>query len=83
MGAKGKGLRGKDIITALTQDTVERKTSQKVLTIIISALEDDPLRSIQECEIAKEAGNKLQQRYAGKTMIKTLGLLNNLQWLKQ
>lgn len=71
-------LRAKNLIEALTKNTVEGKVSKKALFKIIFALGDNPLRSIQEYETANEAWNKLQQRYAGKTVINKLRLLNNM-----
>lgn len=71
-------LRCKDLITASTEDTVERKVSEKALSRTISALGYNLLRSVHECETAKKTWNKLQQRYAGKTLIYKLELLNNM-----
>lgn len=46
--------------------------------MMIVALEDSPLRKTQECTKAKEAWEKLRQRYAGTMGTNELGLLNNL-----
>lgn len=65
-------------ITALIEDTVDRRVSEKALSMIISALKDNQLRSIQECETVKETWNKLQQRYTRKPIVNKLELLNNM-----
>lgn len=41
------------------------------------ALGDDQLRAIQECESTKAAWDKLQARYAGKTIGIEIGVLNS------
>lgn len=61
----------------MTEKSVESEKTEKALLVITLALGDNPLRSIEECQTAKEAWKNLQQRYAGKTMINKLGLLNN------
>lgn len=71
-------LKVEDLTASITVDAFERKISEKELFTIISSMRDSRLESIQECVTAKEVWNKVQQRCAGKIMIKKLGLLNNI-----
>lgn len=69
---------GKDLATALAEDLVDNRVGEKDLSMIISALGDNHARENQECPTAKEAWNKLQHRYAGKSMMNKLALLDNV-----
>lgn len=71
-------LHGKDPIEALEEGPVDRKTSKKALSIINPTLGDNPLQWIQNCDTAKKARDKLQQRHAGKTIANKLGALSSL-----
>lgn len=78
LGWKTKGRRGRELSAALTNENQEKIVNERALSIIISALGDNPLRAIQHCESAKEAWDKLESRYAGRTIMNKLGSLNTL-----
>lgn len=71
-------LRGKDMVEPLKEGPVKKMTSEKALSVIILALGDGPLRSIGDCNMAKESSDKLQHRKACKTMLNKLIVLNSL-----
>lgn len=54
------------------------KLVRNTLEIIITILTDDPFRTIQDCQTAKESRTTLQTRYASKYMINRLSVLNIL-----
>lgn len=71
-------LRSRELASALIDEAVETKVNEKAMTIIITALGDNPLRAVQECLTAKAVWNKLQGRYAGQSMVNKLSVLNTL-----
>lgn len=71
-------LRGRDSIDELTNESFDKTITQKTLSIIISALGQNPLRAIQECETIYSVWQELHHRYAGKSVINKLNALNNL-----
>lgn len=46
--------------------------------MIITALDDNPLQPVQDCDTAKAVWDQLQHRYAAKTMTHRLRALANL-----
>lgn len=52
-------LRGKDIVEALVEEEVGKRTSERALVAIVSALGYNPLRTIQDCKTAVEAREML------------------------
>lgn len=52
----------KDLIEALEERMIDKKTSEKARSIIIPALGDSTLRSIQDCDTSKAACDKFQHR---------------------
>lgn len=69
-------LRSTDLVSALTTDRIEPRTSDKVLSMIISALGDNFRRAVQERTSAETAWKKLHERYAGTSMVNKLSVLN-------
>lgn len=49
-----EALRKKKIGHALTNQDISRKLADEALSIIVSALGDNPLRPVQKCNTAKE-----------------------------
>lgn len=71
-------LKSKGLVDAIADPGAELDKSEKALTINICGHRDNPLRMTQDCESAHDAWEKLQTRYAGKTMI---NMQSNLQTL--
>lgn len=71
-------LRGWDLIDALIEDAIDKTSTQKALSIMISALGDNPLKAIQECETTYSALQKLHHIYAGRSFINQLSALKHL-----
>lgn len=69
-------LHEKDLIKALDRRLAHRKTSEKDLSIITLQLADNPLRSMQDCDTAEAASEKLQHTHAGKTKMNKWRALN-------
>lgn len=63
-------LRGKELISAITERSTERRINENKLSLKVPALGDNPLRAVQECELAKYLWEKLQEWYSGKIVIK-------------
>lgn len=72
----------KNIIDATFNKEVDRKTSERALAVIVWSLGDKPLRAIQNCESDIEAWEKLSSRYASKSLINRLILINNVLDMK-
>lgn len=71
-------LRIRELIGAITRKGAKTKTNKKPLALIVPAVEENPVRAVEEFETAKEVWEKLQERYAGKSVIKKLGISNKL-----
>lgn len=71
-------LWGEDIIEAIFNKDVDRRTSEKELAVILSSLGDEPFGAIDVCKTVIEALEKLFSRYVGKSMINKLILLKHL-----
>lgn len=71
-------MRGKKIAAAQTDEDVDIEVADEALVMITKALGDSPLPFVQSCFMAKEACEKLQLRYVGKTLINNLCVLNSL-----
>lgn len=71
-------LESRALAAAQENDDVDDKLDKQARKMIIAASGDDPLRTIQDCRSAKQAWNKLQTRYASKSTINELRVLNNL-----
>lgn len=56
-------LRGSELIGVITKTSVETEVNEKVLSLIIRTLEEKPLQAVQDCELAKDVWEKLQERY--------------------
>lgn len=52
------------------------------LALIISVLDDHPLRAVQSCATSQEAWKTLQSRYTGRTLVVRLRVLNSLLNMK-
>lgn len=68
-------LRGSELISTVTDKSVESNINEKTLFVIVPTLGKNPLRAVQECELAKGACDKLPERYAKKTVINKITLL--------
>lgn len=68
----------KDLVQHYKNDRLIGKHPRGALLIIILALDDSPLRSMQDCDTIKAAWDRLQLRSAGQTMMNQLGAPNNL-----
>lgn len=66
----------------MTSDDKDEKSSVVAFFLIVSALGDNPLGTKNICTTAKDACDKLQAIYAGKTLIYKLGGLNSFLNLK-
>lgn len=75
-------LRRKGLTEALREGPVCKKTLGNVLLIISAALDDNPLRYIQDCDMAKAAWDKVQHRYVDRTTVNMLGVFNSLLKMK-
>lgn len=73
-----EALRGKELIIAWAKKSVESNVNEQAIAFVIMRLGNNPLRSIQECETAMEVWEKLQVKYAGKTIINKISILNSL-----
>lgn len=71
-------LREKKVDSALLADDVSMDTTDEWLFLIISALDEKPLRAVRHCTTTKDACDKLQTRYASKTFMTILGVLKSL-----
>lgn len=71
-------VRDEKFVHATADHGVSTDIMDKVLSPPISALGDIPLRAVQSCSSFKNAWDKLQTRYAGKTLINKLGVFNGL-----
>lgn len=69
-------LRGKRVSNALTNEKVSVEVTDEATFKIISALGNNPLRGIKHFVTAKDVWVRLQARYAGKTLIIRLHVLN-------
>lgn len=72
------GLRSRELAEQLETDEVADCINERALSIIISELGDNPLQAIQSCITTKSVWEKLQLRYAGKSMVNKPGILKNL-----
>lgn len=68
-------LRGKRIVMGLTNAGVEGELNDDALSSILCGFGDKLLYTIQNCNTAKNAWDKLQGRYAGKTLMDKPGVL--------
>lgn len=66
----------------MKNDYDEKNDNESALGINISALGNNPLRAIQQCETANEAWKKLERWHAGKTVMNRLGCLSTLFIMK-
>lgn len=64
--------------TSLIDEEVDDSVNEKTLAIIMLTLGNNFLRAIQECTTAKSEWSKLHDKYACRTMINELGVLNTL-----
>lgn len=71
-------LSGKDLIEAIDEKIIENSVPMKALSIVISGLRDNPLRTIYDCETAPSAWTKRHDRYPGKSIVDKLSVLDNL-----
>lgn len=75
-------LKGKKIRAVLTEEKITSDVTDETPSIILPALGDNPLRAVLHCTTAKEAWDKLQDRYVGKKLVNKLGVLPGLMSLK-
>lgn len=71
-------LYGKKVFAALTDDDVDTEVTDEALSLIILSLADSALRAVQNYTTAKDACEKLELRYALKSLINTSDILNSL-----
>lgn len=64
-------------VKKLGKGPVDKKKSEKALSVIIPTLGEHPLQPIQNCDTAKADWGTLQHRYAGKTIAIKSGALSN------
>lgn len=63
-------LREKKVFAALTDSDVGSDVTDETFSLIISVLEDNPLRALKSCTTAKDAWENLQLRYVVQTLDK-------------
>lgn len=71
-------MRRKDLINEFKERPFDTRTFKKALWIIISALDDKLLQSINDCGAAKAGFDELQRRYACTTVVSKMGALSSL-----
>lgn len=71
-------LRGKKYISVITDTAVDAEGSGEPSALIIAAVGGNPLRAVQSSNTGRDVWEKIQLRYAGKTNINRLRLLNGL-----
>lgn len=76
MGVKA-ALREDDLILALKDGNVDRKVTEKAMSMVIAALCGRALRSIQYYNDAKTAWSKLEQKYLRSTMMNRLEVMKS------
>lgn len=62
----------------MDKGNVSAERTDDALYLIISALGDNLLRTIQNCSTESEAWDRLQARYIRETLINNLGVFNSL-----
>lgn len=72
------GLRRRELNTALAHDEVSMTIDEGENTVLVAALENKLLRSIQDCKATKSAWPKLYSTNSGRTMTNKLGLFKGL-----
>lgn len=71
-------LRGKRVLAPILDEIVNDEIDDELLSVMISALCDNPSRPIQIHTTGKGAWEWLQVRYKGETLINKLGVLSEL-----
>lgn len=71
-------LNGRELSGAIIETSVKTKTNERSLLLMVRTAGDNTLKTVQECELARDVWEKLPKRYARKTVTKKLTLLNIL-----
>lgn len=75
-------LKQKKIRSAPTILDVGAEATKEAVFLVLSALGDDMLRSMENFITAQHAWDKLREKYSGKTVTNELSVLNSLLHLK-
>lgn len=71
-------LNGNDFLKAITEKQVDAKIDQKAFALMIPPVGDNPRRGVQQCELAKDMWDRLQEGYVRRAFINELTLILHL-----